>query len=83
MAKDGDKGFGDFSSAPTYLGHRERLRDRFSNGGADAMPDYELLEMVLFRAIKRGDTKPLAKAVAAMIASGSLIFFVRQSTLFF
>jgi DNA repair protein RadC len=51
--------------APLYLGHRERLRDRFLVGGADAMPDYELLEMVLFRAIKRGDTKPIAKALIA------------------
>ena len=47
--------------APHFLGHRERLKDRFVNGGPDAMPDYELLEMVLFRAIRRGDTKPIAK----------------------
>jgi DNA repair protein RadC len=58
------KGFSD-SGAPTYLGHRERLRSRFMEGGADAMPDYELLEMVLFRAITRGDTKPIAKALIA------------------
>ena len=69
MAKDGGKGFGDFSNVPTYLGHRERLRDRFTTGGADALPDYELLEMVLFRAIKRGDTKPLAKALMARFGS--------------
>ncbi len=43
------------------VGHRQRLRDRFRQGGADAMPDYELLELVLFRAIQRQDTKPLAK----------------------
>ncbi len=47
------------------LGHRERLRERFRDGGADAVPDYELLEMVLFRAAPRGDTKPLAKALIA------------------
>jgi DNA repair protein RadC len=46
---------------PHYLGHRERLRDRFMSGGADALPDYELLELVLFHAVPRGDTKPLAK----------------------
>ncbi|HEY1836805.1 MAG TPA: DNA repair protein RadC [Rhizomicrobium sp.] len=46
---------------PHYVGHRGRLRDRFLNGGADALPDYELLEMVLFAAIPRGDVKPLAK----------------------
>ncbi len=41
--------------------HRARLRQRFSEGGANAVPDYELLEMILYRAIRRGDTKPLAK----------------------
>ena len=46
-------------------GHRERLRARFRSGGADAVPDYELLEMVLFRAFPRGDTKPLAKQLLA------------------
>ncbi len=50
---------------PGHLGHRERLRDRFAGGGADAMPDYELLELVLFRAIQRQDTKPIAKALIA------------------
>ncbi len=54
---------------PLHLGHRERLRDRFLVGGADAMPDYELLEMVLFRANKRGDTKPTAKALIARFGS--------------
>jgi len=36
---------------PHYSGHRERLRDRFRKGGSDALPDYELLELVLFRAL--------------------------------
>lgn len=45
------------------LAHRDRLRQRFTQGGADAMPDYELLEMILYRALPRGDTKPLAKAL--------------------
>ena len=40
--------------------HRARIRKRFMEGGADAMPDYELLELVLFRAIPRRDVKPLA-----------------------
>ncbi|MFC3630590.1 DNA repair protein RadC [Paracoccus angustae] len=48
--------------APSYLAdHRARLRDRFLAGGASAMPDYELLELVLFRAIPRQDVKPLAR----------------------
>ena len=47
---------------PSYIGdHRKRLRDRFLDGGAAAMPDYELLELVLFRAIPRQDVKPLAR----------------------
>ncbi len=52
-----------FESDPHYLGHRERLRARFLDGGADALPDYELLELVLFSAIPRRDVKPLAKAL--------------------
>ena len=48
-------------NAPHYLGHRDRLRARFREGGADALPDYELLELVLFRAIPRRDVKGLAK----------------------
>ena len=47
---------------PSYIGdHRKRLRARFMEGGAGAMPDYELLELVLFRAIPRQDVKPLAR----------------------
>jgi DNA repair protein RadC len=47
---------------PSYISdHRKRLRDRFMDGGAAAMPDYELLELVLFRAIPRQDVKPLAR----------------------
>lgn len=42
-------------------GHRNRLRERFRKGGADALPDYELLELLLFRAIPQRDVKPLAK----------------------
>jgi DNA repair protein RadC len=50
-------------------GHRERLRARFVKGGADAMPDYELLELTLFAAVPRKDTKPLAKALMARFGS--------------
>jgi len=49
---------------PSYIAdHRARLRARFMGGGATAMPDYELLELVLFRAIPRRDVKPLARAL--------------------
>ena len=50
---------------PHYLGHRERLRRRFREAGPDSLPDYELLELILFRAAPRRDTKPLAKALIA------------------
>ena len=50
-------------------GHRERLRARFLKGGAEAMPDYELLELALFAAIPRRDTKPLAKALLKRFGS--------------
>jgi DNA repair protein RadC len=49
---------------PSYIAdHRKRLRTRFMEGGATAMPDYELLELLLFRAIPRQDVKPLARAL--------------------
>ena len=48
-------------AAPHYHGHRERLRARFMESGAQALADYEMLELVLFRAVPRRDVKPLAK----------------------
>src|SRR5918997_3314384 len=48
---------------PHYLGHRDRLRARFAEAGGDALPDYELLELVLFRSIPRRDVKPIAKEI--------------------
>ena len=49
---------------PSYIAdHRKRLRARFREGGAEALPDYELLELLLFRAIPRQDVKPLARAL--------------------
>ena len=47
-------------------GHRDRLRDRFMKAGAHGVQDYELLELVLFRAIMRIDVKPLAKELIAV-----------------
>jgi DNA repair protein RadC len=52
-----------------YLGHRERLRTRLREAGPDAIADYELLELVLFRAIPRRDVKPLAKALISRFGS--------------
>jgi len=56
-------------AAPHYHGHRERLRGRFREAGSDALSDYELLELVLFRAIPQRDVKPLAKALIARFGS--------------
>ncbi|MAW80751.1 MAG: hypothetical protein CMI63_10970 [Parvularcula sp.] len=47
-------------------GHRERLRARFKKAGVDGVQDYELLELILFRAIPRRDVKPLAKELIAL-----------------
>ena len=56
-------------AAPHYHGHRERLRARFREAGADALADYELLELVLFRAIPQRDVKPIAKELIARTSS--------------
>jgi DNA repair protein RadC len=56
-------------AAPHYHGHRERLRDRFHEAGAAALSDYELLELVLFRALPRRDVKPLAKDLISRFGS--------------
>ena len=66
--KNEEKG-GPTESPPHYHGHRERLRDRFLDGGPDAVTEYELLELILFRAIPRRDVKPLAKALIAKFGS--------------
>ncbi|HEX4709420.1 RadC family protein [Phenylobacterium sp.] len=54
---------------PHYAGHRDRLRERALAGGLAALPDYELLELHLFRSIPRGDVKPLAKQLLARFGS--------------
>jgi DNA repair protein RadC len=63
---------GDFQGwgSKHYHGHRERLRQRFLGGGPAAVADYELLEMLLFFAVYRRDTKPIAKEM--LKAFGSL-----------
>ncbi len=54
---------------PHYAGHRQRLRERFMIGGADALQDYELLELLLFMAVPRRDVKPMAKDLLAKFGS--------------
>jgi len=56
-------------SAPHFHGHRQRLRDRFTDAGEAALADYEMLELLLFRAIARRDVKPLAKALITRFGS--------------
>jgi DNA repair protein RadC len=52
---------------PHYFGHRQRLRERMIGNGAESLPDYELLEVILFAARRRGDVKPVAKALLGRI----------------
>ncbi len=56
-------------ATPHYFGHRERLRDRFREADADALSDYELLELLLFRVLPRRDVKPLAKSLLEKFGS--------------
>src|ERR1700730_7949051 len=66
-------------AVPHYHGHRERLRERFREAGSDAVADYELLELVLLRALPRRDVKPLAKSLIAKFGSfGEVIAAPRQ-----
>jgi DNA repair protein RadC len=64
---------------PHYLEHRSRLRDRFSVAGPDALADYELLELMLFRIIPRQDTKPLAKALIERFGDFSAVLGAEPS----
>ncbi len=54
---------------PHYLEHRERVRERFAEVGGEGFRDYELLELILFQAIPRVDTKPIAKALLGRFGS--------------
>lgn len=65
MPDDGARPATSKNSNEHSLGHRERLRERFARAGAGGLQDYELLELVLFRARARGDVKPLAKNLIA------------------
>ncbi|MTI45125.1 DNA repair protein RadC [Roseibium hamelinense] len=58
---DQASGFNDKAARPDQEGHRDRLRARFKSAGPSALPDYELLELLLFSALPRQDTKPIAK----------------------
>ncbi len=57
------------AATPHYHGHRQRLRQRFLSAGSEALSDYEVLELILFRAIPQRDVKPLAKDLIAEFGS--------------
>jgi DNA repair protein RadC len=69
------------AETPHYHGHRERLRERFYGAGADALSDYELLELALFAAIPRRDTKPLAKALLKKFGSFAEVIHAPEARL--
>lgn len=64
-----------------HLGHRDRLRHRFTEGGDNALADYELLEMLLFTAIPRKDVKPIAKDLIAAFGSLHKMFMAKTEEL--
>ncbi|MFZ1923487.1 MAG: DNA repair protein RadC, partial [Xanthobacteraceae bacterium] len=68
-------------ATPHYFGHRERLRSRFRDAGPDALSDYELLELLLFRALPRSDVKPLAKSLLEKFGSFAEVIAAPQSRL--
>jgi DNA repair protein RadC len=59
----------DPAEVPHYVGHRDRLRARFRDAGGEAVSDYELLELILFRTIPQRDLKPLAKELLVKFGS--------------
>jgi DNA repair protein RadC len=66
---------------PHYYGHRERLRERLLEAGPSALPDYELLEFLLFAGIPRKDTKPLAKELIAHFGSFAAVLAANREAL--
>src|SRR6201986_80953 len=66
---------------PHYLGHRDRLRERFYGAGPDALSVYELREMALFAATPRRDTKPLAKALLKKFGSFAEVIHAPEARL--
>jgi DNA repair protein RadC len=69
------------TETPHYHGHRTRLRERFHGAGPDALSDYELLEMVLFQSLPRGDVKPLAKTLLKKFGSFAEVMHAPETRL--
>ncbi len=66
---------------PHYHGHRQRLRERILQGGTDSLAEYELLEVLLFSANPRGDTKPLAKELILKFGSLAAVLSASEDAL--
>ena len=66
---------------PDYIGHRQRLKERFKLGGGNDMADYEMLELLLTLSIPRRDTKPLAKALVKEFGSFAEVLFASDDKL--
>ena len=82
MAADGNqRQFSDAPAQPHYLGHRQRLRERMIAAGPESLPDYELLEVILFAAQQRGDVKPVAKALIARFGSFAAVMAANPAAL--
>lgn len=64
-----------------YLGHRQRLRERFLQASGEALPDYELLELILFAAKPRGDVKPLAKRLLKNFGTFDKVIYASEAEL--
>jgi len=72
IGRKGSKGFSEASAGllfaedlapPGHLGHRARMREKIARAGPEALLDHEMLEMLLFLALPRRDTKPIARAL--------------------
>jgi DNA repair protein RadC len=68
-------------AVPHFHGHRERLKARFHETGAEKFADYELLELILYLALPRRDTKPLAKALMAKFGTFSAVLAAPRARL--
>jgi len=73
--------FAEATAQPHYFGHRERLRERMMAAGPENLPDYELLEVILFAALARGDVKPVAKSLIAQFGGFAAVMAAEPAAL--
>ncbi|MEX2319580.1 MAG: DNA repair protein RadC [Bauldia sp.] len=81
MAGFKEKGSVVETATPHYLGHRDRLKQRFRESGGEKLADYELLELILFQVLPRQDTKPLAKKLLATFGTFSEVLAAPETQL--